>query len=72
MPRPSTFPLIWKPLLEIAGSVEVLTQALGLRSYTSLWRIAHGKTVPSRAVMCLLIRYCKEHAVGMPLDVPND
>lgn len=68
MARPTTFPAEWRPLLDVAGSVRELAGLVGLRSSTSLWRMAHGRTVPGLAVVELLRQFCQKHHLVMPKE----
>jgi hypothetical protein len=53
----------------VAGSVRELAGLVGLRSSTSLWRMAHGRTVPGLAVVEMLRQFCQKHHLVMPKEL---
>lgn len=67
MGRPSTLPPDWLPLVDKAGGVQGLAEALGLKAPSSVGRIARGEIEARDSVRLLLQQFCKRHKLPSPL-----
>jgi len=63
-----TVPPSWRPVVSAAGSVERLTQILGYKAPSSVFRLARGITAPKQTTLDRLAAFCGRHGIKNPLE----